>query len=1061
MPSSVIGTGGNYTTIQLWEDDIPASLSSGNVYEGKCKNQNFTAGVTISGQTGENATTYIKLTTDTSASLFDSDSNPLEFDNSAGAAITEAAGYGFVVDAQIDYSVIEKLQVKNTNTGGGIKVTSNCTVQNCLVESDSNSSARAGIENANSAGLIVNCLVFMSGSRSGMVGIYGRCDTIACTVVNPSNYTVQGKGISTSYGRPDVFGCAVYGFGTAFHKAGGSAWAAGCDYNATDDTFAPGTNSIDTQTYSSTSPFVDADSTTNYDLKLATSSYLEAASAQHADTNDLDIFGNARDTSTPDIGCFELQGSGSPAGDVVATSPGSNVVSTGESDFVGSVDTPAAASNVVVTGESDFIAAVTALVAGSSVISTGWGYGAGLPYSQIAKLTAITPENNGKFGYAIAVSSDKSTIAVGCPYEAAGGTERGAVYFFRGATFSTVTRVVLTAVTPANGDHFGWDIDLSYNGDIALVGCPSQNGGGTDQGAGYVLSGSSWATQTELVPDTRNDSFFVGRSVSLSADGTVAVLGAQFDNGAGAQRGAIHVFKDAWATKIKITAGSPTDYDKFGSKVKISPDKSKIAVSAEGKDGGGSNRGGVFVLSGSNYGTEQLISSSINDTDGDALGYGLAISVNGDFVAAGSEFIDVAGSNSGGAAVYSGASYVTEKPVNHSSPNAEDRYGSSLALTYDGKILIGGAYREDGAGLDRGGAFVQSASDYSLITKLIAGDQEDVSFFGWSLGCSAGAEIVCVGAYRENLAGSNQGAAYVFALHDFVVVSSPGSDVTVTGESDFVGSVVNDSPVSNVAVDVDYTSPNTVASVSSPPSVVTVTGAFPFVISGSQSSAASNAAVTVTLSDSVSGDVAGSSPASDVVVQGKADFVGSVANDSTASVVAALGKADFVSSAANVSAASAVVALGKSAFVGSASCAGVGSLAAVIASYVLPTVTCTVDFSSHASTVYATDEPPHYYDLSIKLNDIDGPLVGVLVTAELNKSVLDYGVVVPELVSGLTDANGEVTLSLWSNTFSQEITHYVVEAKSTSETYLRATVVMPAMAANIWDLADIDKESMH
>ena len=91
--------------------------------------------------------------------------------------------------------------------------------------------------------------------------------------------------------------------------------------------------------------------------------------------------------------------------------------------------------------------------------------------------------NLDEFGYALALRED--TLAVGAPLDDTGGTDRGAVYLFRGVgtDFSGLTWQNKFASgtgadsmpTLANNDHFGSSIAL--DGNRLAVGAPAENAG--------------------------------------------------------------------------------------------------------------------------------------------------------------------------------------------------------------------------------------------------------------------------------------------------------------------------------------------------------------------------------------------------------------------------------------------------------------------------------------------------------------------------------------------------------------------------------------------------------
>jgi hypothetical protein len=88
-------------------------------------------------------------------------------------------------------------------------------------------------------------------------------------------------------------------------------------------------------------------------------------------------------------------------------------------------------------------------------------------------------------------------------------------------------------------------------------------------------------------------------------------------------------------------------------------------------------------------------------------------------------------------------------------------------VAISGDTVVVGAYLEDGAGSDRGAAYVfernqDGANNWDQIHKLTGSDAADDDLFGNSVAISG--NTVVVGAYREDGTGGDRGAAYVFAL---------------------------------------------------------------------------------------------------------------------------------------------------------------------------------------------------------------------------------------------------------------------------------------------------------
>ena len=101
---------------------------------------------------------------------------------------------------------------------------------------------------------------------------------------------------------------------------------------------------------------------------------------------------------------------------------------------------------------------------------------------------------------------------------------------------------MLTASDPADYDYFGYSVSVSADGSVVAVGAYSEDGAGSDRGKVYVYSGANWVTETMLTAsDTANSDNF-GYSVSVSGDGSVILVGAPYEDGAGSDRGKVYVY---------------------------------------------------------------------------------------------------------------------------------------------------------------------------------------------------------------------------------------------------------------------------------------------------------------------------------------------------------------------------------------------------------------------------------------------------------------------------------------------------------------------------------------
>jgi hypothetical protein len=314
----------------------------------------------------------------------------------------------------------------------------------------------------------------------------------------------------------------------------------------------------------------------------------------------------------------------------------------------------------------------------------------GSSWMQQAYIKASNTQSSDKFGFAIALSGDGNTLAVGATLEdsSARGTNgnhadnaassAGAVYVFTRAGTSWSQQAYIKASNADEGDQFGWSVALSHDGATLAVGAQSEGSGATgingnqadnsapDAGAAYVFArrGTTWAQQAYIKASNAQGGDRFGFCLALSGDGnTLGVCGYDEDGGArgvngvvdeGAPgSGAAYVFVRrgaTWAQEAYIKASNTIRNSAFGSSIGLSADGTTLAVSAadedslsRGIDGEQSSAptdegsaGAVYVYGRTN-GTwrQQAYVKSFNIGPTDLFGIRLALSRDGSVLAAG------------------------------------------------------------------------------------------------------------------------------------------------------------------------------------------------------------------------------------------------------------------------------------------------------------------------------------------------------------------------------------------------------------------------------------------
>lgn len=313
-------------------------------------------------------------------------------------------------------------------------------------------------------------------------------------------------------------------------------------------------------------------------------------------------------------------------------------------------------------------------------------------FAQHAYIKASNPDGSGanatgagdQFGYAMAMSGDGNTLAIGAPNESSNATgvdgvqdnnqapESGAVYVFTRDGEHWVPQAYLKASNAGAFDQFGFSLSLSHDGNVLAVGAFAEGSASTgvdgDQdddsarnaGAVYVFtrSGAAWSQQAYLkASNVRRDyDMYFGWSVSLSSDGATLAVGARGEDGdpaAGGNQsdnsisnvGAVYVFARAdasWEQRAYLKAAIAANHDAFGSSLALSADGHTLAVGAYSENGDSSgittpspakfigDSGAVYVFRrfGATWRQDAYIKASIPGVR-DTFGWSVALSGDG------------------------------------------------------------------------------------------------------------------------------------------------------------------------------------------------------------------------------------------------------------------------------------------------------------------------------------------------------------------------------------------------------------------------------------------------
>jgi hypothetical protein len=207
--------------------------------------------------------------------------------------------------------------------------------------------------------------------------------------------------------------------------------------------------------------------------------------------------------------------------------------------------------------------------------------------------------------------------------------------------------------------------------------------------------------------------------------------------------------------------------DNFGYSVSLSADGKVLAVGGQGNANNGIRSGQVrvFGLEGEDW--MQIGQDIDGEANRDFFGFSVSISDDGTAVASGGDFAGGENKRNAGHVRVFGldGDHWTQIGRNIEGENANDRFGFSVSLSFDGKTVAAGAIDNDFNGFQAGSVrvFGLEGEDWTQIGQNMNGEAE-TNFFGRSVSLSNDGTVVAVGAPRNQASGYLAGSVRVFRL---------------------------------------------------------------------------------------------------------------------------------------------------------------------------------------------------------------------------------------------------------------------------------------------------------
>ena len=339
-------------------------------------------------------------------------------------------------------------------------------------------------------------------------------------------------------------------------------------------------------------------------------------------------------------------------------------------------------------------------------------------------------------GFSVSLSADGTILAIGATVSDLNGTNSGHVRVFAWNGVNAWVQRGANIIGEATSDNSGWSVSLSADGNVVAIGAINNDGSGTDAGQTriYAWNGTAWSQRGADI-DGESAADNSGISVSLSADGTVVAIGAIYNDGSATNAGHVRVY--AWNGSAWVRRGADIDgeaaSDHSGISVSLSADGTVVAIGAQYNDGSATDAGHVRVYAWNGTAWAQRGADIDGEAASDNSGYSVSLSADGSIVAIGARNNDGSATDAGHVRVYKYNAIKTVAITDQSLPNfgpvgwdrigvdidgesGSDRTGYSISLSADGTTLAIGADLNDANGQNTGHVRVYKLDTFGAIT---------------------------------------------------------------------------------------------------------------------------------------------------------------------------------------------------------------------------------------------------------------------------------------------------------------------------------------------------------
>lgn len=340
----------------------------------------------------------------------------------------------------------------------------------------------------------------------------------------------------------------------------------------------------------------------------------------------------------------------------------------------------------------------------------------------------------------------------------------------------------LTADDGTAADRLG--VAVSVSGVYVIAGANGDDDKGNDSGSAYMFlwNGSAWTQQKKLVASDGAAGDRFGESVSVSGD--YALVGSSYDDDRGADSGAAYIFKregTTWTQQKKLIPSDSGSGDYFGSAVSVSGDYALVGAHLSKNSLTNTGFGAAYIFKREASGWNQKAKLTADDgAVNDFFGHSVSLYCDGTscYAVIGADGDDTAaGRDSGSVYIFKRNSDDTWTQTAHvyASDSAEgDSFGKSVSVYGQGSywVLIAGADKNDEAGSNSGAAYIfsLSGSAWSQKEKLVPASGGTNDYYGRSVGIFG--YNVIAGAPNRDVSGKGTDVGGISA--EKILITDPG-----------------------------------------------------------------------------------------------------------------------------------------------------------------------------------------------------------------------------------------------------------------------------------------------